>query len=225
MKLEICANSVESALNAQNGGADRIELCTELSVGGVTPSFGTISLVKDLLEIPVYVLIRPRGGDFVYSQLEIEVMKEDILKCAELGCEGVVFGCLNTDRTINPDLTYTLMESAGFMDITFHRAFDEVPNHFEALDTLRDLGIQRVLTSGGQSNALIGIELLGELVEEADEEVIIMPGGGIRPDNLLDLLNTGAQEYHCSAIAKGNQTSDIDAIKKMRAILSAEGLK
>ena len=176
MKLEICANSVESALNAQNGGADRIELCTELSVGGVTPSFGTVSLVKDLLDIPVYILIRPRGGDFVYSKLELETMKEDIIKCVDLGCEGVVFGCLNSNRTINTDLTYELMEVACFMDVTFNRAFDQVPNHFEALDSLRDLGIQRVLTSGGEESAILGIGMLGELVEEANDEVIIMSG-------------------------------------------------
>ncbi len=219
MKLEICANSVESALNAQNGGADRIELCSELSVGGITPSHGCIKLAKELLDIPVYVLIRPRGGDFVYSALELETIKEDIAFCAEIGCEGVVIGALDSQRKINTEPTKRMLEWAGYMDVTFHRAFDDVPNHFEALDTLRDLGIQRVLTSGGEKNAMAGIELLGELIDEADDEVIIMPGGGIRPENLRILQETGAVEFHSSGLGQNEYLTSKIAVGQMKSLL------
>ncbi len=219
-KLEICAASIESALNAQNGGADRIELCTELSVGGVTPSKGMIQLAKELLDIPVYVLIRPRSGDFHYSKMEFEVMKEDIAFCAEAGCEGVVIGALTADRRIDEENINRLMQQAGFMDVTFHRAFDEVQNHFEALDTLKELGIQRVLTSGGAPNAMQGFDLLGELVEEADDDILIMPGGGVRPDNIAALLELGAMEYHSSAIINGSIHSDLSAIKALASRLA-----
>ena len=219
-KLEICANSIESALNAQNGGADRVELCMELSVGGVTPSKGMIQLVKELLEIPLYVLIRPRSGDFNYSIMELEIMKEDIAYCAELGCGGVVIGALTQERKIDQTKTTALMDAAGFMDVTFHRAFDEVPNHFEAMDTLRDLGIQRVLTSGGKGNAIDNIDTLCELVEEAEDDIIIMPGGGIRTENITDLLEIGALEYHSSALTTSGRHSDLSVIKALRNSLT-----
>lgn len=218
-KLEICANSVESALNAQNGGADRVELCMELSVGGVTPSKGMIQLARELLEIPLYVLIRPRSGDFHYSTMEMEIMKEDIAYCAELGCNGVVIGALTSNREIDHFKTVSLMNAAGFMDVTFHRAFDQVPNHFEAMDTLRELGVQRVLTSGGPGNAIDNVDMLYELIEEAEDEIIIMPGGGIRTENLSVLLETGALEYHSSALLKDEANSNLDVIKQLRKVL------
>lgn len=219
-KLEICANSIESALIAQNGGADRVELCMELFVGGVTPSKGMIQLAKELLEIPLYVLIRPRSGDFNYSIMELEIMKEDIAYCAELGCDGVVIGALTQERKIDQSKTMALMGAAGFMDITFHRAFDHVPNHFEAMDTLRDLGIQRVLTSGGSGSASDNIDTLCELVEEAEDDIIIMPGGSIRPENIPDLLGIGALEYHSSALVKGATNSDLKMIKELKLLLN-----
>lgn len=219
MLLEICANSIESALNAQNGGADRIELCTHLEVGGLTPSHGLIKVAKELLNIPIYVLIRPRAGDFVYSKMEMEVMKEDIQFCAEIGCAGVVIGCLNADRTICWEQTEQLLDKAGFMDVTFHRALDQCPNPFEALETLREMGIQRVLTSGCPTSAIDGLETLGELVDEADDDIIVMPGGGVRPENLKILLQTGASEYHSSAIPKGENTTSIEMVKAMKRIV------
>uniref|UniRef100_UPI004047118D copper homeostasis protein CutC n=1 Tax=Roseivirga sp. TaxID=1964215 RepID=UPI004047118D len=219
MLLEICANSIESALNAQNGGADRIELCTHLEVGGLTPSHGLIKVAKELLNIPIYILIRPRAGDFVYSKMEMEVMKEDIQFCAEIGCAGVVIGCLNADRTICWEQTEQLLEKAGYMDVTFHRAFDQCPNPFEALETLREMGIQRVLTSGCPTSAIDGVETLGELVDEADDDIIVMPGGGIRPENLKILLQTGASEYHSSAIPKGENTTSIEMVKALKMIV------
>lgn len=220
MILEICANSIESALNAQNGGADRIELCSHLEVGGLTPSHGLIKVARELLNIPVFVLIRPRAGDFCYSHMEMEIIKEDIKYCAEIGCAGVVVGCLNNDRTINWDQTDQLLQKAGFMDFTFHRAFDQAPNPFEALETLRDMGVQRVLTSGSKTSALDGIDILEELVEEAEDDIIIMPGGGIRPDNLKKLLGIGADEYHSSAIPKGENRTSIEMVKELKRILN-----
>lgn len=219
MLLEICANSIESALNAQNGGADRIELCTHLEVGGLTPSHGLIKVAKELINIPIYVLIRPRAGDFVYSKIEMEVMKEDVQFCAEMGCAGVVIGCLNADRTICWEQTEQLLEKAGYMDVTFHRAFDQCPNPFEALETLREMGIQRVLTSGCPTSAIEGVATLGELVDEADDDIIVMPGGGIRPENLKTLMQTGASEYHSSAIPKGENTTSIEMVKALKSLL------
>ena len=201
--LEVCAGSIESAFNAQAANADRIELCTELSVGGLTPSKGMIQLVKEMVEIPVYVLIRPRSGDFCFSLLELEQMKEDVALCAEMGCEGVVIGALTPERRIHERMIYELMQEAGYMDVTFHRAFDAAQNPFEALDTLRELGIQRVLTSGGSNSAMEGFDLLGELLEEADEDIIIMPGGGIRSTNISQLLRLEAKEYHSAALVDG----------------------
>lgn len=217
--LEVCAGSVESALNANAAKADRIELCTELSVGGLTPSKGMIQLVKEMVEIPVYVLIRPRSGDFNYSLLELEQMKEDVALCAELGCEGVVIGALTPDRKINERLTYELMQQAGFMDVTFHKAFDEVVNQFEALDTLRELGIQRVLTSGGEPTAMAGFSRLGELIEEAEDDIIIMPGGGVRSSNIGYLMDLGATQYHSAALVEGAKHSDKEEIERLLASL------
>ncbi len=218
-KLEICANSIESALNAQNAGADRVELCMELSVGGLTPSKGMIQMASELLEIPLYVLIRPRAGDFHYSIMELEIMKEDIAYCAEMGCAGVVFGALTQDRKIDEAKTMLLMQEANYLDVTFHKAFDAVQNHFEALDTLKEMGFQRVLTSGGAENAVMGIDVLGELIEESDEEIIVMPGGGIRPDNIELLKGIGAAEYHSSAMIRGAKHSDLKMIKALRKAL------
>ncbi len=219
-KLEICANSIESALNAQNGKADRVELCSELSVGGITPSKGMIQMARELLDIPLYVLIRPRSGDFCYSIMELEIMKEDIAYCAEVGCDGVVFGALTTDRRIDQAKTMLLMQEAGFMDVTFHKAFDEVKNQFEALDTLKELGVQRILTSGGAETAEKGYEVLGELIEEAEDEVIIMPGGGIRPENIGLLKELGATAYHSAAMINGAKHADLEIIKSLRKALT-----
>lgn len=218
--LEVCAGSIESALNAHSAKADRIELCMELSVGGLTPSKGMIQLVKEMVEIPVYVLIRPRSGDFCYSLLELEQMKEDVSLCAKMGCEGVVIGALTPDRKVHERMVYELMQEAGYMDVTFHRAFDAVQNPFEALDTLRELGVQRVLTSGGAATAVEGYELLGELIEEADDDVIIMPGGGIRSANINLMLSLEAREYHSAALVDGEKHSskqEIEALLKKLA--------
>lgn len=219
MILEICANSIVSALNAQNAKADRIELCSHLEVGGLTPSHGLIKVVREFLDIPVYVLIRPRAGDFSYSYLELEIMKEDIEFCAEIGCKGVVFGCLSTERDIHEAYTTVLMQAAGYMDVTFHRAFDHTRNPFESMEALKEIGVQRILTSGQAKNAMEGLELLGELIEEADDEIVIMPGGGIRPENVLSVLEIGAREVHSSAIPLGKNETDTEMVRELKRLI------
>jgi len=218
-KLEVCASTIESALNAQNAGADRIELCTELSVGGLTPSYGMIKLAKDLLEIPIYVLIRPRAGDFNYSQLEVEQMKEDILFCTKQQVDGVVIGALTKDRMIHEPTLLELLSTAGYMDVTFHRAFDEVPNHFEAMDTLIEMGLQRILTSGGLGGAQANVDMLGDLIDEAGDELIIMPGGGVRHENVSSFIEIGAKEIHSSCIVNGGRHSNLEQIAQLKELI------
>jgi len=199
MKLEICANSYQSALNAQEATAHRIELCSELTVGGVTPSFGLIKQVVEALSIPVFVLIRPRSGNFTYSKSEFEIMKQDIQICKDLGCSGIVSGVLNTDNTIDVKRTKALIELSKPLSFTFHRAFDCVPNPFEALEKLIDLGAERVLTSGQETSAENGLELLNQLKKIADNKIIILPGSGINPANASLFKNAGFSEIHASA--------------------------
>ncbi|EDP96159.1 CutC family protein [Kordia algicida OT-1] len=199
MLLEICANSYESAINAQKAGAHRIELCSELAVGGITPSYGLLKKVMSDVKIPVHVLIRPRSGDFTYSRSEFDIMKENILLCKELGCAGIVSGILQQDQTIDTERTKELMELAKPMTFTFHRGFDWVPNPLEAILELAVLGVDRVLTSGQAESAEKGILLLQELQELTENEFIIMPGGGINPSNAYLFKESGFQEIHASA--------------------------
>jgi copper homeostasis protein len=221
VKLEICAGSIESALNAQNGGADRIELCMALSVGGLTPSYGMIKLARELINIPIYVLIRPRSGDFHFSRMELEQMKEDILFCEKEQIDGVVIGALNEERRVDEYMLNELMGAAGYMDVTFHRAFDEVVNKFEALDTLIELGVQRILTSGSPGSAVDHLEELSDLIEEASDELVIMPGGGVRPENVRALMDLGVSELHSSCLVEGEHHSNIDQIKKLKELIRA----
>ncbi len=176
-KIEICANSVASAVNAQAGGADRVELCAGIPEGGTTPSFGTIIHARELLTTTeLNVIIRPRGGDFLYSDIELDTMFDDIRAARELGVDGVVFGCLDGEGNVNMEVMRILVEEAGGMNITFHRAFDMCRNPRRALEDLIDLGIHRVLTSGARATAEQGIPLLKSLVEQAEDRLIIMPG-------------------------------------------------
>jgi copper homeostasis protein len=157
MEIEICANSFQSALNAQNACADRIELCAELAVGGVTPSYGLLKQVLSKLSIPVYVLIRPRSGDFCYSDDDFEIIKQDINLCKKLQCDGIVSGVLHQDMTIDIQRTKELVDLADPLPFTFHRAFDSVPNPLQAVQQLDEMGVERILTSGQQSNAIDGL--------------------------------------------------------------------
>ena len=198
--LEICCYSVQSAIIAEQAGANRIELCAGVYEGGTTPSLATIQMVKDQLDIPVHVIIRPRGADFCYSDIEFECIKKDILACKEQGVEGVVSGILLPNGNIDVTRTRELVELTKPMSFTFHRAFDMVENHVDALDALIELGVDRILTSGGMQTAAEGIELLKELVDKAEDRIIIMPGSGVNEENIAKLKEvTGANEFHCSA--------------------------
>jgi len=200
IKIEICANSVTSALAAQEGGAYRIELCDNLREGGTTPSFAQIALARKHLNIKLYPIIRPRGGDFFYSDLEIEIIKTDIAQCKTLGCDGVVFGILTKEGEVDKDRCKQLKDAAGNMGTTFHRAFDRCKDPFRALEDVIDLGFERILTSGLEINAVKGASLISKLIEHANGRIVIMPGAGIRPDNLKELIElTGASEYHTTA--------------------------
>lgn len=199
MLLEICASSYKSAKNAQDAEAHRIELCQELSVGGITPSYGLLKQVIEHLNIPVFVLIRPRGGNFVYTVEEFEVMKSDIQLCKDLGCKGIVSGVLNTNKTIDVKRTRELVELSRPLSFTFHRAFDEVINPKEALEQLIELGIERLLTSGQEKSAEQGLELLRELNEISNDRIVILAGGGVNSENAIKLKNAGLKEIHASA--------------------------
>jgi len=199
MKLEICASNYQSAVNAQQAGAHRIELCTALVVGGLTPSYGLIKQVLEILQIPVFVLIRPRRGNFTYSQDEFESMTNDIQWCKNLGCAGIVSGVLNADNTIDIERTKELVKLSKPLAFTFHRAFDCTPNPFETLETLINLGVDRVLTSGQEASAEKGLDLLKMLQKNANNKLIILPGSGINYNNAVSFKNSGFKEIHASA--------------------------
>jgi len=203
MLVEVCANSLESALNAEKAGADRIELCSELGVGGVTPSVGLITLVKKELNIPVHVLIRPRGGHFTYSDAEFEVMKADILACKELGVEGIVSGILMDDFSVYMERTQALVDLAKPMHFTFHRAFDWVAEPLEAIKQLEDLGVQTILTSGGETSAEKGVNHLDAWQKQTS--LTIMAGGGVSPKNASKFKDIGLRAIHCSGTSFGNR--------------------
>jgi copper homeostasis protein len=197
MIIEACVNSAISAIEAQKGGADRVELCENLHDGGTTPSAGAIRFARKNLHIGLFVMIRPRGGDFLYSDDEFEIMKEDIKVARELGADGVVFGILKPDGTIDLKRMKTLVDLARPMRITCHRAFDMTTNPFQAMEDLITLGIGRILTSGQQKTAPEGAALIGELINESNGRIIIMPGSGVKEDNIEELIwKTGATEVH-----------------------------
>lgn len=198
MILEACTNSVQSAINAQKGGANRVELCANLSQGGTTPSFGTIALARQYLTIDLYVLIRPREGDFLYTDIEFETIKKDIECCKQLGVDGVVVGLLNKDGGIDTARTKELVELAKPMDVTIHRAFDMVKNPSIALEQLIDLKVSRILTSGLQQAAIQGVKMLQSLQEQGKGRIKIMVGSGVRPNNIEQFLNIGITEFHLS---------------------------
>lgn len=195
--LEVCIDSLESGINAQRGGADRVELCDNLYEGGTTPSMGMIKVMREKLSIKLMVIIRPRGGDFLYSEEEFDVMKADILNVKEAGGDGVVIGLLLSDGEIDIDRTKELVELARPMSVTFHRAFDVTPDPMKALDEIISTGADRLLTAGQQNMVPDGVELVKELVSYADGRIIIMPGAGIDADNIEEIAGkTGVTECH-----------------------------
>ena len=188
-------------------GAHRIELCADAAEGGTTPGFGTIKRVKEKVSADVYPIIRPRGGDFFYDDDEFIMMKTEILLCKELGCEGVVIGMLKQDGSIDKDRCRQLVALAYPMGVTFHRAFDRAINPFEALEDIIQTGCERILTSGHKPTALEGTQLLDELIRQANDRIIIMPGSGIRAANIAEVAKkTGAAEFHSSASVKMNSS-------------------
>ena len=197
--LEICVDSLDSALIAQSSGAYRVEFCADLPEGGTTPSYGQLSLARNLLGIKLYVLIRPRGGDFLYNDNEFEIMKSDIHQCGKLGCDGVVIGLLNEDGTIDMKRNKDLIDIAKSysMGVTFHRAFDRCVDLFQGLEDVIALGCERILTSGGKNTAIEGASILAQLIEKANGRITIMPGAGVTPENIADLAEkTHACEVH-----------------------------
>ena len=183
MIIEVCAESYEYAVKAEKAGADRIELCKDLHLDGLTPVYETAKKTIDSLNIPVFILIRPRDGDFIYSDEEIELMKQDIVKFKEMGCKGIVSGVLNSDHSIDIKKTKELVELSRPLEFTFHRAFDIVSNPLNEIENLIELGIQRVLTSGQKNKALEGLELLEELKNISKNRIVIIPGSGISNTN------------------------------------------
>ena len=235
--LEIAANSLTSALAAQEGGAARIELFAALEVGGLTPSAAQIALVREHLSIPVHVLVRPRAGDFAYSADEHRTMLADIAHCAAAGCDGVVFGVLTTDGNVDVPRCRELLDAAVTLDTTFHRAIDVCRDPASALEAIIALGFRRVLTSGGAGSAVAGTALLHRLVEQAGDRIVVMPGAGITAGNIAALATaTGAREFHASAkrslpsrmrhvatdalgMGDGETRSDVDDVRRMVAAL------
>jgi len=203
--LECCVASVESAVNAELGGAGRVELCSALELGGVTPSIAAIKLARERIDIPLFVLVRPRAGDFHYSPVEVEVMKTDIAAARDLGADGIVLGTLREDGNVDVERTAELIEAAGGASITFHRAFDATPDPLAALETLRELGVSRVLTTGGARRAEESVAGLEKLAEASAGRIGILPGGGISHENCRRIIeSTDAREIHvgsavCSA--------------------------
>jgi len=201
--LEGCVETIDAALEMEKAGVDRIELCSALSNGGVTPSYGSIKIAKERLSIPIHVIIRPRGGDYIYSDLEMEIMKRDIEFCKVNGIDGVVFGALTEDREVNKSMCKELLEVARPMKVTFHRAYDEAADPFEAVEAIVELGFDKLLTAGHKASAIEGSGLLADLVKKYGDQITIMPGSGINFNNVDDLHGIiGANEYHGSKIVK-----------------------
>jgi copper homeostasis protein len=237
--LEVAANSVASAAAAQAGGAGRVELCASLDDGGVTPSHATIVAARAQLAIPLYVLIRPRAGDFVYRDDELAVMIDDIAHCRALGCDGVVVGALTADGEVDRPACARLVAAARGMGVTFHRAFDVVADMARALEVVIELGCERVLTSGGAPSAVAGAAQLARLVAQAGARLTVMPGAGLAPDNIAALRDlTGARELHASAkqrlpsamrhrapaalgMSAGETRTDVDLVRALIAALAA----
>lgn len=197
--LEIAVFNIQSALAAQAAGADRIELCENPYDGGTTPSYGTLKAVAEKIAIPVFPIIRPRGGDFLYTGEEFEVMKQDLSLCKQLGFQGAVLGLLNADGTIDTERTKRLVDLAYPLEITFHRAFDRAKDPPDSMEAIIPTGCSRILTSGQKPNVGDALERIRQLIQQADDRIIILPGSGVRSSNLPSVMETGAEEFHSSA--------------------------
>jgi copper homeostasis protein len=206
--LEICCGSIDDAIEAEKGGADRVELCSALFLGGLTPSMGTIQEVKRRLKIPIMVMVRPRGGGFAYSEAEMASMERDTEAAVENGADGVVFGILRSDGRVDMARSQRIRQLIGKRQAVFHRAFDVTPDPFEALEQLVDLGITRVLTSGQKDSVPEGVDLIKKLIERASDRIEILPGGGIQDRNLKETVErTGCRQVHMTAWGTVSDTS------------------
>ena len=200
MKLEIIGFNIESCIAAQEAGASRIELCDNPTEGGTTPSYGFIKAAREKLSIDLYVMIRPRGGDFLYSDAEFEIMTQDIDMCKNLGCDGVVLGILAPGGNVDKKRCRQLIEYAYPLGVTFHRAFDRAKDPLQSMEDVIEIGCERILTSGLRLKAIDGIALLKKLIQQADDRIMIMPGSGVNADNIMQMAeSTGAVEFHSSA--------------------------
>ncbi|MFV8326271.1 copper homeostasis protein CutC [Flavobacterium sp. ZS1P14] len=219
-ELEIACFTIESALIAQQNGADRVELCLDMNVGGITPSLETVTAVRAALSIDLYVMIRPRAGDFVYTDDELEQMKIQIEQFKKLKVDGFVFGILKQDGNVAIEQNSELVILAHPLPCTFHRAFDVVKNAFDALESVIGCGFKTILTSGQKKNVVEGMELLSDLVEKANDRITIMPGGGLRSTNITLLKEkTKANWYHSSAITDSGEIADGKEVKALKAAL------
>lgn len=226
--IEICVESLEHAVAAERAGADRIELCHDLACGGLTPSGELIRAVRRRVQIPLHVLIRPRPGNFCYSAAEFVTMQQAIDAAKDFGLDGIVLGLLDPFETVDLERTRTLVERAHPLPVTFHRAFDECPDLMAALEAVIETGARRILTSGGTTSVMEGLASLAHLVRAAGNRTVIMPGGGIRSDNVERILQTtGAREIHSSL--GGSQPNSIDAasfeerVRKFRSAVENAG--
>jgi copper homeostasis protein len=202
--IEIATSDFTTTQSAVEGGADRIELCANLAEGGTTASYGQLKKCREAFAVSLYPIIRPRGGDFLYTDEEFEIMLHDVRLCKELNCDGIVIGLLNADGTIDIKRTAKLVDSAYPLGVTFHRAFDRCRDPFEALEQLIEISCERILTSGQQPAAPDGVELITQLNKATDERIIIMPGSGVRKENIKMLAEkTGCMEFHSSLRHKG----------------------
>ena len=221
-RLEIACFNLESALIAQQNGADRVELCDEITLGGTTPKFEIIQQAKAQITIDLFIMIRPRGGDFVYSDQEFQQMKQDIQAIKKLNVDGFVFGILNLDNTINIAQNSELVQLANPIPCSFHRAFDAVSNPIQALEEIIDCGFQTILTSGNAPDVNKGMHQLELLVKKANNRITIMPGGGLRSSNLKEIQQkTKAIYFHSSAITDTSELANPEEIQKLKAILNA----
>jgi len=219
-QLEIACFNFESALIAQENGADRVELCAGIEVGGTTPNFEIVKQAREKLAIDLYVMIRPKGGNFVYTDAEFQLMQADILALKAVNVDGFVFGILKEDNTINKEQNKMLVDLAKPFPCTFHRAFDEVINPFQALEQLIDCGFKTILTSGQAQNVMEGINRLTELATKANNRITIMPGGGLRSTNIETIQqNTKAIFYHSSAITDGSEMASATEVQALKTKL------
>ena len=221
MIIEICATTIKSVLNANRAGADRIELCSNYNVGGLTPSIEFIKEALNISKIPIHVLVRPRPGNFIYNSNEIDKMKKSIMSIMELGINGFVVGSIKLNGEIDDEFINDVRELTNNLDLTFHRSFDYLNNQKKSIDMLVDIGFSRILCSGNQSDAINGIQNLISLNKYSNNRITIMPGGGINKENCLEFKNLGFKEIHLSGILKSNSSNILDSdLKTIEEIVS-----